>query len=291
MERPSFVTDPTRATSPAIDRRTFVGISAGVAAATAAPVRSTASTTLGAPHPPLVAEDDPAIVVERVTLRRPDTGVPGYAAWPVNASPATPSVVVIMHVWGVDTSIRDVVRRFAKAGFAAIAPDLYARFGAPVGDGVDDIAVFRPYSKDLVRKQYDGDIRAAALWLTTKFPQTKVGITGFCMGGHIVLIQAIDNGDVFAAACPFYGAVEEIDPTQIHMPVCGNYGARDTSIPAEDVKAFRAALLVPNDIRVYPSAGHAFFDDQRASYVGSAASDAWTRTLAFFKQYLGGPPR
>ena len=70
------------------------------------------------------------------------------------------------------------------------------------------------------------------------------------------------------------------------MPVCGSYGARDTSTPAEDVRAFRDALRVPNDIRVYNSAGHAFFDDQRASYSPAAAVDAWKRTLDCFKLYL-----
>ncbi len=58
-----------------------------------------------------------------------------------------------MHVWGVDASIRDIVRRYAKAGFAAIAPDLYARFGAPNGDGATDYTIFRPYSQKLDRQQ------------------------------------------------------------------------------------------------------------------------------------------
>jgi len=106
------------------------------------------------------------------------------------------------------------------------------------------------------------------------------------MGGHIVLIQATDNADVFAVAAPFYGALTGIAADGIHMPICGSYGARDTSIPADDVRAFRDALRVPNDIRVYASAGHAFFDDQRASYVAVAATDAWKRTLDFFKRYL-----
>jgi len=235
----------------------------------------------------LVPEDDPAITVERVELRRPDGVVPAYAAYPVRAHPNTPSVVVIMHLWGVDTSIRDCVRRFAKAGFAALAPDLYARFGAPSGDGSTDSDVFRPFAKQLDRKQYDGDIRAAALWLSTKFPAGKVGVIGFCMGGHIVWIQATDNGDVFAAACPFYGSLKDISPDNIHIPICGSFGARDTGIPADEVRAFRDELRVPNDIRIYNTAGHAFFDDQRASYVAVAAVDAWKRTLDFLKQYVG----
>lgn len=86
---------------------------------------------------------------------------------------------------------------------------------------------------------------------------------------------------------PFYGAVKDIDPTEIHIPVCGSYGEKDTSIPAEDVRTWRSALRVPNDIRIYGSAGHAFFDDTRSSYVASAADDAWKRVLAFYKDQLG----
>jgi len=284
--------DPTQATSVEMNRRVFVGLSTAATAVAGSATRAFAQSqpVLGQTHAPLVPEDDPSITVEHVELRRPDGVVPAYAAAPVAVKPTTPSIVVIMHIWGVDTSIRDVVRRFAKAGFIAIAPDLYSRFGAPSGDGVSDIDVFRPYAKKLDRKQYDGDIRAAALWLTTKYPQTKVGIMGFCMGGHIVLIQAMDNGDVFAAACPFYGSLNDVSADKIHVPICGSYGARDTSIPADDVRAFRTELRVPSDIRVYTTAGHAFFDDQRAAYVPAAAADAWTRTLAFFTEYLGQRP-
>ncbi|MBV8489398.1 MAG: dienelactone hydrolase family protein, partial [Candidatus Eremiobacteraeota bacterium] len=278
--------DPTAATSLELNRRAFVGLSAAATAGLGSrgPM---AAVTSPSPLPPAVPENDPSITVERVQLRRPDAAVPAYAAYPVHAKENAPSVVVVMHLWGVDTSIRDTVRRFAKAGFAAIAPDLYARFGAPNGDGVTDADVFKPFAKRLDRKQYDGDIRAAALWLETKFPATKVGVMGFCMGGHIVLIQAMDNGDVFSAACPFYGSLKDIVADSIHMPICGSYGARDTGIEADDVRAFRDELRVPNDIRIYNTAGHAFFDDTRASYVPAAAVDAWKRTVDFLTKYLG----
>src|SRR5215831_9268936 len=114
------------AVSAKLNRRAFVGISAG--ATIAASARAVGQEELGRPHPPLVSENDPAIATQHVVLQRGDATVPGYAAWPASAGPRTPSVVVIMHLWGVDSQIRDVVRRLAKAGFAAIAPDLYARF-------------------------------------------------------------------------------------------------------------------------------------------------------------------
>ena len=248
-----------------------------------------AATQLGKPHAPLVPEDDPAIVVERVTLRRPDGNVDAYAAYPKRASALTPGIVICMHIWGVDAQLRDTVRRFAEAGFNCIAPDLYARNSPPSGDGTSDIALFKPFATKLVRAQYDGDLRAAALHLTSRSPHGRVGVAGFCMGGHIALVQALDNADVFAACAPFYGAVKDIDPLEVHVPICGSYGEKDQSIPADDVRAFRNALRVANDIRIYPNAGHAFFDDTRGAYVASAAQDAWKRTIAFFSEQLGLP--
>lgn len=238
--------------------------------------------------PVSVPEDDPAISGQWIGLSRPDADVRAYAAWPKGAGAHTPSVVVVMHVWGVDTSIREVVRRLAKAGFAAVSPDLYARFGAPSGDGVTDSSVFRPFRTRLDRAQYEGDIRAAVDWLAQKFAGTKTAIMGFCMGGHMALLAAIDDADRFAAVCPCYGSVEGVDPGAIRMPLCGSYGARDTSIPADGVRAFAAGLKVPHDVKIYDGAGHAFFDDTRPSYDESAAEDAWKRIIAFFNRYLGG---
>ncbi len=263
-----------------IKRSRFVGLTAG------AVVGAAAMTGADAQQLPPVPEDDPAIDVSRVEIRRPDTLMPAYVAQPRNARANTPGVVIVMHIWGVDTNIREVARRFAKAGFAAIAPDLYSRFGAPSGDGETEIAKFRPYAEKLQNAQVDGDLRAAALWLKTAHPQGKVGVTGFCMGGATALRQAIDNDDVFAADAVWYGKVAGVDAARIRMPIVGSYGEKDSSIPAETVRAFRKVLRAPNDIVVYPTSGHAFFDDTRSAYVPVAAEDSWRRTIAFLTKYL-----
>lgn len=269
-----------------MNRREFAGIAAGAAATATMHTRALAQT-LGQPHPPLVAEDDPSITVERAQLRRPDGIVNAYAAYPKNLRADTPGITIAMHIWGVDSQIRDTVRRYAKLGFSCIAPDLYSRMNAPSGDDSTDVDTFRPFAAQLQRKQYGGDMRAAGLHLLAKSPQCKLGVTGFCMGGHLALIQALDNSDVFDGVAPFYGAVKDIDPTEIHIPVCGSYGEKDHSIPADDVRTWRSQLRVANDVRIYPTAAHAFFDDTRSSYVASAADDAWKRTIAFFKDTLG----
>jgi carboxymethylenebutenolidase len=233
-----------------------------------------------------VPEDDASIEVVRVDIRRPDAVMPAYVAKPRNARGHTPGVVVVMHVWGVDEPIREVVRRFAKTGFTAIAPDLYARFGAPSGDGETDFTKFKPFMEKLQNAQVDSDLRAAALWLKSAHPQGKVGVTGFCMGGAIALRQAVGNDDVFAAAGIWYGRVSGIDAARIRMPIAGSYGEKDTSIPADTVRAFRKVLRAPNDIAIYPTSGHAFFDHTRASHVPVAAEDSWRRTVAFLTKYL-----
>lgn len=270
-----------------MNRREFAELAGVATAAAALSTPSAPPGALGRPHPPLVAENDPDIVVDRVQLRRPDGMVNAYAAYPKALRPNTPGIVICMHIWGVDAQIRDTVRRFAKVGFSCIAPDLYSRMNAPVGDDSTEIDTFKPFASQLVRKQYDGDLRSGGLHLLSKASQCKLGVAGFCMGGHLALIQALDNADVFDAVAPFYGAVKDIDATEIHIPVCGSYGEKDPSIPADDVRAWRQLLRVPNDVRVYPSAGHAFFDDTRSSYVASAADDAWKRTYTFFKDTLG----
>lgn len=271
-----------------MNRREFAGIAAGAAAtATMSSSALAQANMLGKPHPPFVAEDDPAIVVERVQLRRPDGVVNAYAVYPKNLRFNTPGIVVALHIWGVDEQLRDTARRCAKTGFSCIVPDLYSRMNAPSGDAATNIDDFKPYASQLQRKQYSGDMRAAGLHLLSKSPQCKLGVTGFCMGGHLALIEALDNSDVFDAVAPFYGAVKDIDPSEIHIPVCGSYGEKDQSIPPDDVRAWRAMLRVANDVRVYPSAGHAFFDDTRSSYVASASDDAWKRTIKFFKDTLG----
>ncbi|MDQ2663635.1 MAG: dienelactone hydrolase family protein [Candidatus Eremiobacteraeota bacterium] len=280
--------DPERSTSAAVNRRGFVTLAAaaGLGAASVTPARAKRAQQLGKVHAPLVAENDPHIVVERVVLKRPDGDVSAYAARPKKTTARTRGVVVVMHIWGVDTSIRDVVRRYAKAGYAAIAPDLFSRLNAPTGDGKTDFTIFRPYAAQLQPAQSDADIRAAALWLRSAHPQGKIAVTGFCMGGAIALRQAIASADLFVADAPFYGTPEGLDPAKVAVPVAGSYGERDTSIPTADVFAFANALHVPHDIKEYPTAGHAFFDDQRTSYDSVAAPDAWRRTLTFFETYL-----
>lgn len=297
--------DPTEESRLEMSRKAFVALSTAAVASSARPaIAANAPPTLGRAHPPLVPEDDRAIAVERPKLDRPGGAIDAYAAYPRGADARTPGVVVVQHVWGVDTQIRDVVRRFAKAGYVAIAPDLYSRLGAPSGDGLSDYTVMSPFAAKLVDAQADGDIAAGATWIRARANAAadarppKVGVTGFCMGGSIALRASVDSPQ-FDAAAIWYGKIRQATSAEgpataislaygdkVLVPLLGSFGGRDASIPVGDVRALQPRLLVPNDLKIYDEAGHAFFDDQRERYVASAADDAWRRTLGWFARYL-----
>src|SRR5579863_9498943 len=160
-----------------------------------------------------VGEDDPAIEIARPRLDRPGGAIASYAAWP-RAGASGAGVVVVQHIWAVDAPIRHVVRRLAKAGYAAIAPDLFSRFGAPDGDGESDYTKFTPLLARLDDATVDGDMIAGAAWIRARSGARvderppKVGITGFCMGGTIAL-RAAENDKVFDAAAIWYGRIKK----------------------------------------------------------------------------------
>jgi carboxymethylenebutenolidase len=307
----SDLTDPTGATSAAFKRRTFVGLSAGAASfgGAAATGLAAPAAAYGQPHPPIVSENDPDIEAQPLQLSYQFHGatraIGSYVARPAKAKPSTPGVVVVQAVWGVDAQLRDVVRRLAKAGYVAIAPDLYSGLGAPNGDGSSDFAAFRPFLSKLVDDTVDHDVQQGAVWIHRQGDSAaKVGVMGFCNGGSITLRQTVDSVSTFKAASVFYGKVRysasgtndgSIVPIDIGyagamgVPVVGSWGGRDTSILPDDVRALEARLTdlnKPHDFALYDDAGHGFFDDTRDSYVASAANDAWLRTISWFRRFL-----
>jgi carboxymethylenebutenolidase len=212
--------------------------------------------------------------------------VPAYYALPLNARPSTPSIVLMMHLWGLDGQLRETAERFAAAGFAVLVPDLYAQFGAPNGDGALDYMTFLPYAKQLTFETVDPNVRAAAAFLREHHPNTKTAIAGFCMGGTMAWRRTNGYRDIFAAAAIWYGTVPETDPALVDIPVIGSFGAADAGIPVDRVRAFFAGIATRNDVQIYTDAGHAFFDERRSSYEGVAAAASWARTLAFLHTEL-----
>ena len=226
-------------------------------------------------------------------------GMPVYEARPASGPPA-PIVVCISEVWGVHEWVRDVTRRFAKAGYYAVAPELFKREG-----GVGQIPNIQDILKIVFavpRKQVLGDVAATIDWAKKRAGARadRVGVTGWCWGGGVVYQVVATNPDIKAAVA-WYGPPGRPFPDQpapvsgfdvakdIKVPLLGLYGETDTSPTPADARKLGDLVKQHNpnvEIVVYPGAGHAFFADYRPSFNAAAAADGWKRCTDWFDKYL-----
>lgn len=204
-----------------------------------------------------------------------------------------PAIIVVQEWWGLNDHIKDVARRYAQEGYVAIAPDLYSRLGNKVVPNSSPDEAGRLMSS---LKQEDGlkDLQATIAYVKTvpEVDATRIGVTGFCMGGSYALLLPCVSPDL-KAAVPFYGQVPSPDtPLQkLACPVLYIYGEEDGWITKADVQRLRDALKKygkQGEVKTYPGAPHAFFNDTRPDvYRPTEAKDAWARAVKFFKQHLG----
>ncbi len=269
-----------------LDRRGFVKTSLG--AGFAAAVLPVSAQTM-------IKTDSQGLDAGETKIATADGAMPGYYAKPAGKS-GLATVLVVQEVFGVHEHIKDVCRRFAKEGFLAVAPELYARQGDP--------AQYPDISKlisELVSKVSDAqvisDFDATVAWAKKNGGSDKLGITGFCWGGRIVWMYTAHNPGVKAAVA-WYGPVARSyypgDKTvldvaaQIKAPVLGLYGAADGGIPVDTVEKAFAILKESGNTKseyvMYPDTPHAFNADYRPSYRKEAAEDGWKRCLAWFRK-------
>jgi carboxymethylenebutenolidase len=210
-----------------------------------------------------------------------------------------PGVVVLHESFGLNDDIRRLAARFAQAGYAALAPDLYSH-------GTRIVCLSRVIV-DMARgglAREIGDIHAAreALAAKDEVDEARVAVAGFCQGGGFALIAASRPG--FQAAAVNYGVVpsdrSELDGV---CPVVGSYGAKDRWVGrgmAERLESHLSALGVPHEVKTYDEAGHSFFSQvdgwqgwlariptgMAVGYREEVAEDAWKRILAFFAEHV-----
>jgi carboxymethylenebutenolidase len=227
--------------------------------------------------------------------------VPVYEARPASGKD-TPIILVISEIWGVHEYIRDATRRFAKAGYYAVAPELFAREGG-VGQ-IPDVQEVLKIVLSQKREQTLGDLKATVDWAKTR-PNVKasaVGVTGWCWGGSTTMQVAATNPDMKAAvawygppARPYQGASGPVTgfdlAKDIKIPFLGLFGENDKSPTPDDAKKMGELIKANNpnvEIVIYPAAGHGFHADYRPSYNKTAADDAWKRCTGWFEKYLKG---
>lgn len=282
---------PGSSTEEGATRRTALKAALGVGyAATAMPIM--AQTAIKTPATGLAAGEG-IFDVDGFT-------VPFYYAAP-EGKKNLPIVLVVQEIFGVHEYIADTCRRFAKAGYLAIAPDMYARQG--------DAAQYTDIGKlmaEVVSKVPDdqvmGDLDAAVVWAGENGGNVKkVAVTGFCWGGRITWLYAAHSKSVKAGVAWYgrlVGASNAVNPkhpvelaASLKAPVLGLYGGQDGGIPLTTVNEMKEALAAAkgnaaakaSEFVVYPQAPHAFHADYRPSYRKEAAEDGFARALAWFK--------
>lgn len=268
-------------------RRAFVtaSVSAGFAAAVAPAIGST-----------VIQTDSSGLEAGETRIAAGDIEMLAYYAKPKGGR-NLPIVLLVQEIFGLHEHIRDLVRRLGKAGYLAIAPNLYQRQGDPTA--TKDI---NQLVQQIVAKVPDAqvfrDLDASVVWAGGHGGDVnKLAVTGFCWGGRITWLYSAYSPAVKAGVAWYGRLVGNANPlqplypvdvaAQLHAPVLGLYGEADGGIPLESVEKMRAALQAagkPSEIIVYPKAPHGFNADYRPSYVSEFASDGWQRMLAWFRQ-------
>jgi len=203
------------------------------------------------------------------------------------ASGKGPAVVVIQEWWGLVPHIKDLVERFAAAGFVAVAPDLYHGKTTSSPDAAGKLLM------EMDGARAGQEIAAAGSFLLSR-PEcgsARYGVVGFCMGGALAQYAACNDPNV-GAAVSFYGGFKQLPIAweKLAAPILLIYGEKDEGVPASQAKPLEAKLKALGkevETMVYPDAGHAFFNDDRPqAYKKDAAEDAWRRTLELFRKNL-----
>lgn len=275
----------------AIDRRSFLaaGLGAGFALAVQPVMAQTAIVT-----------DAQGLAAGEVKVPVADGDLLAYRALPTGAG-SYPVVLVVSEIFGAHEYIRDICRRFAKLGYLAIAPELFARQGDP-----RQIASIPEIQAKITSKTPDAqvfsDLDASVAWAAGQGGNVgRLGITGFCWGGRIAWLYAATNPQVKAAVAWYgrlVGAATELTPrhpaqiaASLKAPVLGLYGGLDAGIPLETVEAMERSLQLgspsarASEIYVYDNAPHAFHADYRPSFRKDEAEDGWQRMLAWLVRH------
>ena len=240
------------------------------------------------------------LTVGEVQLTVNGTSVPVYRAAPAGKT-GLPVVLVLSEIFGVHEHIADVARRFARAGYLALAPELFVRQGDAQSYGEIAKLMAEVIAK-VPDAQVMADLDACIDWAAANGGDVnKVGVTGFCWGGRQTWLYAAHQKRVKAGVA-WYGRLvgqsNDLTPRnpvdlagQLNGPVLGLYGGADTGIPLETVEQMKTALARGNTASkasqfvVYPDAPHAFHADYRPSFRKEAAEDGWKRCLAWFGQH------
>lgn len=231
---------------------------------------------------------DTTVRGEDISFAGPASPLLGYLARPATGGPF-PAIVLIHENRGLLEHFKDVARRYAKEGFAALAVDLISRGGGTDAAAASGNTGFlgRASTQDL-----SADLLAYVSYLKTQpfVRPAALGVSGFCFGGTFTWELATQSPDI-KAAVPYYGSIRALDDlTKTQAAILAIYGGNDTRITGQgpQVEERLKAANKTYQIKIYEGANHAFFNDTGGAYNAAAAADAWQLTLAWSRRHLSG---
>ncbi len=232
-------------------------------------------------HADILSEGDPRITVQNLDY----AGGKGYFVTP-KAEGKYPGVIVIHENRGLNPHIKDVTRRMAAEGFAALAPDYLAELGGTPEDADkarEMIGALKP--EGIVASSQ----AALAAVKTSAASNGKSGAVGFCWGGGAVNALAVADASLSAGVAYYGRQAPDADVSKITAPLMLHYASLDERINA-GIPAFEAALKAAGktyELHMYEGANHAFNNDtNEARYNKEAADLAWGRTVEFLKKHV-----
>ncbi len=243
--------------------------------------------------PYIVSRDDPEIVSEIVTYPSKAREIQAYFSQPRQHKNNLGTVIVIHENSGLVDHIKDITRRFAKAGFAALAPDFLSAFGGT--DHFKNNAERIETIQNLIRSEVLDDLNSAVDYAKKMtFVNGKVGVVGFCWGGEQSLNFASHRKDLNAAVSYYGQNPDPVDVVQnIACPLVAIYAEDDPDVMAgvgalrESLKKYRKTF----DLNIYPETRHGFSNNTDAmNYDPRAAKHSWGRTVVHFRANLSSPP-
>lgn len=194
-------------------------------------------------------------------------------------------ILVLQEMWGLVPHIKDVAERFAKAGYVAVAPDLWGGTTFKVMD--EAMRRFMAFEID----QADKQLRGAIDLLHANGAKGKLGAVGFCLGGQLAMYSACEQPDAVGAVVNYYGVQPNVHPRfeRLKAPILAIFGKRDPYVTTADARQLEQTVTAAGGkiSSLHYDADHAFFNDSRLEvYDEGCAVDAWKRTLGFFAEHL-----
>jgi carboxymethylenebutenolidase len=216
-----------------------------------------------------------------------DELVYGYFSAPADMFEPLPAVILIHEWWGLNDNIRAMADRLAGEGYIVFAVDL---FNGKVASSAGEARVLMMQTIE-DPESANQNIRAAFDFVSNTTGAPRIGVIGWCFGGGWSLNTARLFPEDLDASVIYYGQVTDDEEMlrPIGAPILGLFGAEDSGIKVESVRAFEMALshLRKNyEVHIYPGVGHAFANPTGTNYNAAAAEDAWRRTLGFLKLHL-----